>query len=454
MASLDNCFVAVLKEPVQVVDVPLQAPAAVDGSAPSPGTPRQAQLSTLEELTQYLDANPCDSYACRLISVCQRTSWRPLQVTRPMMDLVVSRHDADPSFWQLPSCFYTRNLELEQVHCIPYTETRKGAVVELSYTIKYPEFKESEKKWVIRQTGIWHRYNMRTSQSTYVLLSPTVNSKAHQQAVEWMLSSGVKPQTEPFWLHRILFASYLPSWRRYVGALEHQLLPIANTTFASFIDEPLRFGYDHLSELVSLETKFLQVPAILETSSETLVELGLLLVNMSEIAANHPGTRQLKNYQRQCGVYSRTAVHLQARTQTTARLLADTLSFRDQVVAKEQNGNMLQLNKSAVFITTLTLLYLPASFVASFFGMNFFDFDQEANSIVGTPMVWIYVVASAGLTAITFLFYYWLLHRDNTVFRRLAPKVRASPDWTLKNLTRRLTSNAKDAAIEMESCKV
>jgi len=86
--------------------------------------------------------------------------------------------------------------------------------------------------------------------------------------------------------------------------------------------------------------------------------------------------------------------------------------------------------------------------------MNFFDYDAEGNAIVGTSMVWIYVVSSVMLTAVTFLFYYLLLHQDSGVFRALAPKVRAGPDWALKNLTRRLTSNAKDAAIELQSSKV
>jgi len=45
------------------------------------------------------------------------------------MDLVVSSHDIDESFWELPSCFYTRNLDLEEVHCVPYTETRKGDAI-------------------------------------------------------------------------------------------------------------------------------------------------------------------------------------------------------------------------------------------------------------------------------------------------------------------------------------
>jgi hypothetical protein len=83
--------------------------------------------------------------------------------------------------------------------------------------------------------------------------------------------------------------------------------------------------------------------------------------------------------------------------------------------------------------------------------MNFFAMDQNNSRIVGTSMIWIFVISSATLTALTFLFYYWLLQRDGIVFRRLAPKVRIAPDWNLKYLTRRLTSSGTNADIELQN---
>ncbi|KAI8227386.1 hypothetical protein K4K54_003026 [Colletotrichum sp. SAR 10_86] len=46
---------------------------------------------------------------------------------------------------------------------------------------------------------------------------------------------------------------------------------------------------------------------------------------------------------------------------------------------------------------------------ATFFGMNFFDLDDENNRIVSTSMIWIYIVASVILTAATFIIYHMLL---------------------------------------------
>ena len=74
--------------------------------------------------------------------------------------------------------------------------------------------------------------------------------------------------------------------------------------------------------------------------------------------------RRLENCRKQCLAYSRSAEFLAHRSDNTARLLADTLDFKNQWVAQEQNLKMLILTRSAVFITVLTLIYLPWTFVS------------------------------------------------------------------------------------------
>jgi hypothetical protein len=65
----------------------------------------------------------------------------------------------------------------------------------------------------------------------------------------------------------------------------------------------------------------------------------------------------------------------------------------------------------------------------TFFGMNFFDLVQDADRIVATPMIWIYVLCSAALTIWTFMFYHILLER--TILGRVAAKV-----FMLKGVTK------------------
>lgn len=47
-----------------------------------------------------------------------------------MLDEIVNQHNIDSTFWQLPLCFFDRqqdSLDLEQVFCVPYAESRTGS---------------------------------------------------------------------------------------------------------------------------------------------------------------------------------------------------------------------------------------------------------------------------------------------------------------------------------------
>ena len=121
--------------------------------------------------------------------------------------------------------------------------------------------------------------------------------------------------------------------------------------------------YDNLITLVSLEKRFFKALALLSGTNDILSDLGALEESTSSSGAAL-ACSWVRNHRRQCDAFWRTATYLQNRARTTAQLLSDTLALQDQVIAKDQGANMLQLNKSAVFLTTLTLVYLPGSFVA------------------------------------------------------------------------------------------
>ncbi|KAJ5899209.1 Mg2+ transporter protein CorA-like/Zinc transport protein ZntB [Penicillium taxi] len=290
----------------------------------------------------------------------------------------------------------------------------------MSYTLRYPECKDANKsKWVIRQSGVYHRYNTKTFQSLFILFSPTPNSRAHCEAREWLQNFETKIGTDHFWLHRLLFSIYFPEWRGYIVSLERRFLDPANEAFATFINESLNLGYDALSSLKRTEGRFLQIPTMLEAAKDALDELDSLLSSMPHLESSHTSCEAFKNQRRRCVSYSRTASQLQQRVQSVAGLLADTLLLRDQILTKEQNQQIFQLNKSAFILTAFTLFYLPSSFLATIFGMNFFGMDKDNNRIVATPMIWIFFLSATLLTVVTFLMYYWLRRSEGSVIFKL-----------------------------------
>jgi Mg2+ and Co2+ transporter CorA len=56
-------------------------------------------------------------------------------------------------------------------------------------------------------------------------------------------------------------------------------------------------------------------------------------------------------------------------------------------------------------ITFVSAFYLPGSFVATLFGMNFFYFDQERGKIVIAEDFWIFLASWLPLTLITAAIY-------------------------------------------------
>lgn len=59
-------------------------------------------------------------------SICQRNSWRPLQVTSQMLSLLIEEHGFSPHVRDLASCFYKKNLDLEDSFCMPFTLSADG----------------------------------------------------------------------------------------------------------------------------------------------------------------------------------------------------------------------------------------------------------------------------------------------------------------------------------------
>ncbi|KAK5637624.1 hypothetical protein RRF57_013339 [Xylaria bambusicola] len=325
-----------------------------------------ANLNDLKRTLTLLDHQ--DSAVC-FISACQRNSWSPLQITSEMLDFIVSHHNLNDSVYGISSCFYTRNLDLEDLYCAPPCIVQSRDVIDISYTLRYPEFNEKENRWALRQSGIYQRFNQKTNQHFVLLFSPLPNSATHAKIWKQLHNEYPWASHGPFWAHAMLFSTYLPAWRQYMAWLEGRLIPIPKI---AEINRELHVNYEQLNTLYALMNKLLQVSTLISHSLD-----------------------------RQAAAYSRTAAGLSNRAQTTAQLLSSTLSLREQTIAKDQADRMATISKSTYLITIMGLLYIPATLVATVFGTNFFSFDGDRSSIVVSTDIWYFFVASGGLTFIT-----------------------------------------------------
>ncbi|KAL3417524.1 hypothetical protein PVAG01_10534 [Phlyctema vagabunda] len=429
-----TCFSETLVEPVRIVNVLDVSSDAGHRISPHEVLNEQQLQDALGEFTEHR------KNGCQIIYICQTNSYQPLQITQSMMALISQTYHLSPELARLQSCFYLRNKDLEETVSVPLTESQTGDRYEVSYSMRYPEYKADYETWAIRQTGCFHLMDTETSSDVFIVFEPTPKSKL-QEEIQAHLEAHANQASEDFLsLHRIFYQTYVPAWRNYILSIENRLLPLVGKSFANYIDQALLVGHADLGTLYKLKNKLHQASSILANSSALFSDIRSLLERLpcsSKVAGGSLST-ELRNRERECTSYVRTANSMQERAQANIEFLSTTVMLRDQVVSKEQNGimmkqndnmmeqnrNMIQLNKSAVFITAVTLVYLPSSWLATFFGMNFFDLDPETHRIVTSSMIWIYVIASVALTCATFVLYYFLLQRDGRLFTRLVPTVR------------------------------
>jgi hypothetical protein len=135
------------------------------------------------------------------------------------------------------------------------------------------------------------------------------------------------------------------------------------------MSETLRVNHETLVKIRSLESRFLPITGILENFKDVLDELESISTCLAASQAMSETTlkselRRFENQRKQCLANSRNAQFLQCQSHNTAVLLADTLAFKNQGTSQEQNRQMLTLTRSTVFLTILTLIYLPWTFVS------------------------------------------------------------------------------------------
>jgi hypothetical protein len=95
------------------------------------------------------------------------------------------------------------------------------------YTFRYAEHKGlPTEPWVIRQVGVYHKFDFQTKQSLIILLSAAPDSKAYDRVLRTISNEFQKIEQRPLYLHEVVHSSYFAYWKDYLGAYERILLPI------------------------------------------------------------------------------------------------------------------------------------------------------------------------------------------------------------------------------------
>lgn len=143
----------------------------------------------------------------------------------------------------------------------------------------------------------------------------------------------------------------------------------ANTTVAAEIDKPLRVNHESLTAVRNTENRCLTLQPIfrsLDKTFDVLHQANAALGECGEIEKHDLQMMKqlLNNYSATVNSYGQAAWSLQSRTSRIAAHITDTLSFKDAYISKRQTEFMLRDSTTVRVITVVTLVYLPATFMA------------------------------------------------------------------------------------------
>lgn len=393
------------------------------------GDHKTRAFTNSSQLRKFFEDGESDKthYDLELYSLSQRNTWAPLGASAEMISSIEAHYGLSSCFLQTLACFRDRILPTEEAFPGTPRLTQTLDRAEIGWVYKYAEKKEVDggNPWRIRQTGIYHLRDHLRRKSVLFLVHP--NPSAHFKNHLFDLLR--KPETVsallacPMLIHPMLISTHLYAWQEYLEYHETALLRLAMRTACTSLKslEESLITFDTLKNVREVEKALLPLNPLLEALRETiqtLKETEVHFIDVRASAGNHLKTihAALTELAREAGLFKMQALHLQKRGQATAQSVLDTLNLGFQDLAQSQSKNTHFLATSARedsvairAITLVTSLYLPFSFVATLFGMNLVDFDEETRDLVVSHKLWLYFVISVPLTAATLVCWRYIM---------------------------------------------
>lgn len=178
-------------------------------------------------------------------------------------------------------------------------------------------------------------------------------------------------------LHMLLFSSYLNNWQGYLAFYESELLakvlpPVSsyvkrltelyqtNKALGARLQDLPRVSYDTITRLRFLETKFASLPSIFASLKSITKTLG----ESAAVGSSNPYQDRIASYSSLVDSYSANVDVLLRRCSSLSQFIVESTAHNQSELQLRLNQVTVQDSASIKVITVLTLIYLPASFVA------------------------------------------------------------------------------------------
>ncbi|KAK3704620.1 hypothetical protein LTR37_013719 [Vermiconidia calcicola] len=327
-----------------------------------------------------------------------------------------------PEFMKVLRPFRWKTRDVDASYISPFQSRSSEHRFEYVYAMRYAEHEghTDYEPWSVRQCALYHSYNKQDNQSIYILISPVPQSKAEMSILESMKTLEGHPggYHDPLWINQVLWDCYLEGWKPYLTFYEDKLQALSSKLLSDNAEANLSA---RPGDLHFLESRYLPVVPALESTKHILRSLQkLCFPRGKKIRTGRSRQRMIESFellQNQVASYDAHLQVLLKRCTSTAHLLEQIATSKNQRIAQEQSGYMMELTKSTVddsatvrVITVITLVYLSSTVVATILQTPFFRVSESGHLRV-SPQLWIYLVITIPLTLATLYYWRWQLRR-------------------------------------------
>ncbi|KAF2108837.1 hypothetical protein BDV96DRAFT_692342 [Lophiotrema nucula] len=359
----------------------------------------------LEDYLQNLDLDD----GLHIILIPQQGSWGRLVIDERSIKQTLTRLEVFPRFLDILRSFGQRvGFEDDSAGGVFLRNNEERCTHEASYLVKLVEEHgriESTEPWSIRQMGVYHRKSGESG-NAFIILNP---SRSFLRRLKYMqedpdrISPGAKSRA--------------------------QLTKVIESQEPSFSLDDIRI--EDAQEIQVLQDKCQQLAHVLDLNCELLRQLRK---HLDRISASRSCAESLVSLLSESTIHVKRADRLLKRLDGTIALTQKILDFRCLASLQHSSGSMEKLARltrddnlmmkeltekaardtdAMRWITFLTLIYLPASFVATMMGMNYISVRTVNGgfSINFAGEFWIFFFLTGVLLVITLITYYIYIRR-------------------------------------------
>lgn len=321
----------------------------------------------------------------------------------------------------------------------------------IGYNIKYVSRhgrRSPKDPFSIREVGVYQQFSSGSQTNSWVILqAPAPLQDRLRRAFG---NSNDTALGQQFQLHPVILLCVSEEWRDYLSYLEEDFSLLVDRGFYTNIKGPqfegdIEADYLDIRKLQILTDKLRRLRHILSLN----VRLGhqmrdsLEKLQRQQSASLLIGSSHISNklekfiYDQQTS--SDRISNLLERSTGIGQLVQNILEIRATEAGKIMNFEMQKLTEQGIeenklvkrltqqatrdtkamkIIALVSAIFLPATFMATLFGSNFFVYSQDQNKLTVASNFWVYIVFTAGFSGMVITA--WILWKQSRAKRREA----------------------------------